>query len=73
MLCRGHVIRGHVIMHISSHSTDRHFCVVVDGVGRGSFLIIYLFLSWFCVVRKVDGARTPRDERRRAQHNEGLG
>lgn len=30
-----------------------------------------MHLFFFFFSRKIDGTRTPRDERRRAQHNEG--
>lgn len=34
-------------------------------------MIVFVLLSrQFC--RKMEGLRTPRDERRRAQHNEGV-
>lgn len=32
-----------------------------------------LLLVFLCLCRKVEGSRAPRDERRRAQHNEGGG
>lgn len=44
--------------------------LIIENMAFYSYVFIVKFVL-LCVYRKVEGPRAPRDERRRAQHNEG--